>query len=378
MKKKILVIVYNLDRALEHEWFVDLMSRSKYEIHFALIRQCHGHLASYLESKGVPVHRYEYHGKSGLPLLSWKLYKLIKLQRFDIVHAHLFESSISGMVAAFFANTPMRVVTRHHSDFHHQNSKLAVLMDKIVNRLATHLIAVSSNVQQILVNWEGVNPDKVTIIPHGIDVAAFGSEAVSQTRIDSIRSVLALHKGTKIIGMVSRFIDWKGVQFVIKAFADLRRDYPDLVLVLANAQGPYRHQIIKLLESIPVESYRLVTFEKDMPALYLLFDCFVHVPISSTAEAFGQVYIEALASRVPSVVTVSGVAHDYAKEGVNGLIVPYQDSQSIYVALKDVLEQKVDLSKIRSEGREMVEQRYHFASKYAALDRFYDSAVVQN
>lgn len=371
MMRKILVIVYNLDRALEHEWYVQLMDRSRYEIHFAVIRQCHGFLATYLESQGLPVHRFEYQGKIGLPTLTWKLFRLIKKERFDMVHAHLFEASISGMIAARLARTRVRVVTRHHSDFHHRNSRLAVKMDQLVNRLSTHLIAVSRNVQQILVEWEGVSPEKVTVIPHGIDVDSFGEEAVSASRVAQMRDNLALNPTDKVIGMVSRFIDWKGIQFAIDAFSMLRDQRTDVVLVLANAQGPYRDQILLKLQKLPLESYRLVPFEKDVPALYMVFDCFVHVPVSPTAEAFGQTYIEALASRIPSVITISGVAHDYAVHGKNCLVVSYKDSESIYAAMVEALDQNTGLQHMKIEGRKLVEEKYNFKLKYAALDRFY-------
>ena len=62
----------------------------------------------------------------------------------------------------------------------------------------------------------------------------------------------------------------------------------------------------------------------------------MHVPIDSMSEAFGQTYIEALASRVPSIFTLSGIACEFAKDRVNCLVVPYKDSDSIQLALESI------------------------------------------
>ena len=58
-------------------------------------------------------------------------------------------------------------------------------------------------------------------------------------------------------------------------------------------------EVMELLKKMDKSGYRLITFENDVPALYLTFSMFAHVPISKYAEAFGQIYIESLACRIP-------------------------------------------------------------------------------
>lgn len=370
---KVLVVVYNLDRAREHEWFAMYMDRNEYDLHFALVRKPEGFLAGFLESKGFPVYRYGYSGKSDLLGLTYKLYKTIRKERFDIVHTHLFETSITGMIASYLAHTPVRLVTRHHSDFHHNTSKLAVLMDKLVNKLAHKIVAVSSIVRKILVEWEGVPESKVIVIPHGIDVDSFGKGAVTQVRVSSLRTKYGLDGVSRVIGVVSRFIDWKGIQYIIPAFKELLQDDPDAVMILANASGPYENNILELLHSIPPRNYRLVKFEEDMPALYRLFDCFVHVPVSPTAEAFGQTYIEAMASEVPCVFTVSGAAHQLVENGVNCIVVPYKDANSIKEAIRSIFIHKDLNADMVTKARNAVVRDYGHLQKFKALDRLYKS-----
>jgi len=108
-----------------------------------------------------------------------------------------------------------------------------------------------------------------------------------------------------VIGAISRFVQWKGVQHIIPAFQKILEQYPTAKLVLANAQGDYEETVKKCcIHFLPILTSKL-NFEDDLAALYQLFDVFVHVPIEPRAEAFGQTYVESLISRIPSVFTLS-------------------------------------------------------------------------
>ena len=99
--------------------------------------------------------------------------------------------------------------------------------------------------------------------------------------------------------------------------------------LLANARGPYKNQINKYLKLLPENSYRLVDFETNINSFYQLFNIFVHVPIDADCEAFGQVYIESLALKIPSIFTKSGVGSEFLEHKKNCYIANFKDSISI-------------------------------------------------
>lgn len=373
MRKKILVVVYNLERAREHEWFATTMDLTKYEIHFALVRKPASQLAVFLESHGIRVHRFEYDGKKSIPGLTYRLYRLIKREQYDIVHTHLFETSLCGMMAAWAARVPRRIVTRHHSDYHHVNSRLAVWCDRLVNRLATSVVAISENVKRILVEWEGCDSNKITLIPHGIDLTEFGPVAVSNDRVSLVKSKYEIPNEVYVVGVVSRFIEWKGLQYVIPAFKEFMKFHPQSLLVLANAQGPFENEVDGLLDLLPRGSFRKIPFEQDMGALYRTFNCFVHVPITPTAEAFGQTYIEAMASKIPMIISVSGIAHDFAKDRINCLVVPFQDQIGIIDALTKLSGSSLDVVSMVDAAYALVSSKYGHLAKFKALDDLYSN-----
>ena len=69
------------------------------------------------------------------------------------------------------------------------------------------------------------------------------------------------------------------------------------------------------------DRYTEIVYETDMPALYKTFDVFVHVPVEPHFESFGQVYVEAMASGIPSVFTLAGAATEFVRDGENALVV---------------------------------------------------------
>lgn len=375
MKIKVLNVLFNIAKAQEHEWFVRFIDRSRFELEFALINAKGSYMDTFLQKENVPVHHFEYSGKKDLLSLTWKLFLLMKREHYDIVHAHLFEGTLAGMTAARLAGVKMRISTRHYSDFHHVWFPSAVKYDRFINRQATHLVAISRNVQNILTQYEQVPPSKIRLIHHGIDMDDYKPGAVHVDRVSALRTKYDIPEGIPVVGVISRFIELKGLQFLIPAFKEILTQYPDAVLLLANASGAYKPQVDELLKSIPDRNYRLIVFENDIAALYKLFSCFVHIPISASAEAFGQIYLEALASKVPSVFSLSGVAPEFAVDKVNCIVVPFRDAAKVKEALLYLLNPAADNEKLIHNGYELVASTFDVRNKIRKLEQLYSEAV---
>ena len=103
MKKKLLVVVQNISKAQEHEWFVEYLNRDLFDIHFLLINSQGTWMDQFLKQHNVPVHYLKYNSKKELPLLTFNIWKLLMKERFSIVHTHLFEATLAGLTAAFMA-----------------------------------------------------------------------------------------------------------------------------------------------------------------------------------------------------------------------------------------------------------------------------------
>lgn len=265
----------------------------------------------------------------------------------------MWRANLIGLSASWLLRIKKRVYTRHHATVHYREHPSGRKWDLLCNFLATDIIAISENIKEILIKRDNAKPRKISIIPHGFDLAYF--QSISPEQIEKQKLKLQLQGASPVIGVIARFTKWKGVQHVITAFAQIRGTHPGAVLILANATGDYSAEIKKMLTGFPPETYREIFFENDLAALYKQFDVYVHTPTDSYAEAFGQTYVEALASGVPSVFTLSGVAREFIQHNHNALVVPFENPEAIAASIHLILSNKKLREKLILNGKNSVE-----------------------
>jgi glycosyltransferase involved in cell wall biosynthesis len=336
VKCKVVYIVSKVDKAVAFEWIVEAFKKSQVELSFILINDnFQTDLSKFLELEGIPTYRFRLKGKSNYPLLLVKIYLRLLRIKPQVVHTHLLEASLLGLTAAKFTSIKKRIYTRHHSTSQHEYFPHAVKYDKLNNQLATHIIAISKNVRNVLISLEEVPSGKVKLIEHGFKLNNFSN--INHATVELLREKHQIPEGKKIIGTISRYLKLKGVDYVIEAFKKVHLSNPNVHLLLANAGGGYETVIKTKLSALPKGCYTEISFEPDLFSLYQLIDIYCHVPINNKVEAFGQTYVEALAAGIPSVFTLSGIANDFIKDEINALVVDFENSQQIEIAITKLL-----------------------------------------
>ncbi|MCI5217622.1 MAG: glycosyltransferase family 1 protein [Candidatus Electrothrix sp. LOE2] len=366
----VVYIISDIDKALAFEWISDSFHQRNISISFILLNPKNSGIEQYLLSNSLSVIRISVRGKKDWPGALGKIKRLLKQWNPEVVHCHLFQAAILGLSAAWWLKTPKRIFTRHHATLHHQYHKKGVLWDKLCNTLATDIVAVSKNVKNILVDRENVAPEKVHVIPHGFQWDEFRKVTSGQVRL--LKNRYTLGNESFVIGCIARFTEWKGIQYLIPAFKRFHRKHPQAILVLANAYGDYAPHINTLLDDLPSNSYRLISFESALGVLYQCFDLFVHVPIDPYIEAFGQIYIEALAAGVPSVFTLSGIAHEVVQHEKNALVVPFRDDDAIYNALERLWGEPLLREQLSREGWKSVQKEFRLEKMIDRLEALYE------
>lgn len=333
-KKNVVYIISFISKSQVFEWTIDLLDTSKFNYSFILLHREETPFELFIKGKGFETTRITYNGKKNVLGAIAAVYKILKKWKADVVHAHMFDASLVGLLSAKLKGVKTRIYTRHYSTLHHEYHPHAVMYDKIINSMSTHIVAVSNIVKKILIEMENVKPDKISVVHHGFKTEEF--ENISSDRIKGLKDKYKIPGDEFIIGVVSRYIHWKGIQDTICAFKMFLEQHPQACLVLANAKGPYKKEIQQLLSVLPAKNYIEIPFESDIQGLFKLFNVFVHVPVDAYSEAFGQVYIEAMLSKVPSIVTLSGIANEIMKDHENALVVKYNDSKGIYGKLQEL------------------------------------------
>lgn len=360
----------DIENSHAFEWMAEYTNSEKYNVHYVFMHPHYPQLANRISNLNQPTHFIKYKGKRDLISTLWQLCQLMRKFKPDIVHTHLFEANIAGLTAAWLCGIKKRIYTRHHSTYHHQYHHHAIKYDKYCNYVATHIVAITKNVHDVLVKMENVPAEKITIVHHGFVFKNFKN--IDIKRIQNLKKKYDPDDQQPVIGVISRFTKWKGVQYIIPAFKRLLTAYPDALLVLANANGDYKYEIESLLKELPEKNFKTIAFEQDIAALYRFFDIFIHVPVDEHSEAFGQVYVEALASKLPCIFTLSGIANDFIKNDVNAVVVDYKNEIEIHSAIIKILENRKFAERISTAGNADVERLFSIEQMIKQLETIYE------
>ena len=312
------------------------VQQSEYSFKVVIVGDMELEICKDLQRLGIDSSLISKRSKYGLVWLFAAVARQFSISRPEMVLASGQYATILGMLSAHMLRVHRRIFIRHHSNFHTKNrmwfGKFADLMG---NYFSTEIVAVSEVVQEILIDSVRVNPSKVILIRNGIDTERFAGVGFPREKPSSTKNIEIA------VGVVSRMTGWKGVQYTVDAFVMLHSRFPNAHLNLVGAPSDSYGLIKDKLGALDSSAYTLTSWNPDIFGFLQKLDIFVHVPIGSQDEAFGLVYIEALASGTPCIFTISGVLHELPNPEKYAQIVPFEDSPAIFNEMVKILEGSV-------------------------------------
>jgi glycosyltransferase involved in cell wall biosynthesis len=391
-KIKITYIFTHHIRWVPFELVAKCIDKNKFAIDYVILNEGDP-IISFLNQMQIPCTVTSYQDYSNTPEIVKFIYEHLIRNKTDIVQTHWFAGSLAGMQAAYYANVPVRIFFREHPSIKYY-SRHAPSKHRLIWECATNIIGATKVCKQGMIE-DGIADDKITVIPLGFDISEF--ENVESSRIDKLRSkYLANHHGP-VIGVAARYVRWKGVEYVIEAHKQVLQAYPNAILVLSgthtnradleeqirNARkedivAPQYEDIISItdkLSQLPKQSYIEIPFEEDLFALFKLFDVFVHVPTNPFQETFGLVYVEAMLSKVPSVITLAGCALDHAVHQENAWVVDYKNSDQIAAGILALLSDALLRKKIVNNAF-LCAQQYDIKNHIQQLEVLYQHSLL--
>lgn len=284
-----------------------------------------------LDKRGVQVYALDCRHRSQYPKALYQLSRIIQKERVDIVHTHLVEPTLVGMLSAKLRHR-VTVVTRHHSDAVYQMPSKAkreafLRLENWINRNADHIIAPSQMVRDILTRREHVPEKKVSLIPYGQTLDRF--EAIKPELVEKLRAELGMRDRLSLL-CVARLHWEKGHRFLLEAFALLRDEGLDANLYLLGL-GPERELLENLAKELDIHDrvFFLGWRDEALPVIAAA-DVIVHAALQ---EAMPSVVIEALMLERPLVVTDLSGVRDVVGNSKHGIIVPPRNTEALHAAL---------------------------------------------
>jgi glycosyltransferase involved in cell wall biosynthesis len=345
--------------------------RGRYRMLFGSLKPMALWLRKVMEDEGVTCVSCDARTRPAYPLAMLRLMRFLRHERVDIIHTHLFEPSIVGLLASLLAGTPARVMTRHYSNYHTRiDKRWHVRVDQLCNRMSHAIIAVSRHTADHIVQAERSPRDKVHVVLNGID---FSRVKISET-FSAGRLRRDLGAGDAHVLLVpGRLHPEKGQSHLFRALPAIRRLAPRPVVVAVAGTGSFEVAYRDEVRALGCDDIvRFLGFRRDLPDLIAGADLVV---LPSVAEAFGLVVAEALYLGTPVVTTRVGGIPEIVEDGVDGVLVPPADDRALAEAVVGLLESPERRRRLGGAGRDRIAERFGFEKMMRAYEDIYESLL---
>jgi glycosyltransferase involved in cell wall biosynthesis len=268
--------------------------------------------------------------------LAWNadlLARLIRRHGVSLIHAHSRAPAFAARAAA--RRCAISFVTTYHGAY----SEGLPLKRRYNAVMASgdRVIAVSDFIAEMVRARHRTGPDRLRVVPGGVDTALFNPDAVSDARVIALARNWHLPDGAPTIMLPARLTGWKGQLVLIEAMARLR-NREAIGIFLGGAQG--RDAYVRELRA---QARREGVADRiffagdcaDMPAALMLADLVVNA--STEPEAFGRTIVEAQAMRRLTIATDHGAASETILQGETGWRTPPGDAGALAEALDAAL-----------------------------------------
>ncbi len=253
------------------------------------------------------------------------LIRLIKTNKIDIIHSHLFGSNVYCSLAGIITKTPV-IATFHGFVDSNQNDKLLKLKFTLINKGAASIIFVSNHLMTFFVDKLGANAAKSHVIYNGIDTSRF-----KPGKSGTLKQELGLADDDIIIGSIGNIRPAKSYDILLKAAAIVKKQRNNIKFVIAGESSGYLYdQLLALHKKLQLaETVFFLGFRENTTELLHNFD---HFLLTSGSEGFSISTVEALACGVNIIATKSGGPEEILA-GSKELLVNIGDYRAIAQAI---------------------------------------------
>ena len=298
--------------------------------------------------------------------VAWRMSRLIHRRGIELVHSHQYTPFFYAALAKMISRRRFRLILTEHGRGYPDTVSLE---RRLVNRwlLAPMADAVTGVCQfsaDSLARNDGFSRAKISVIDNGIVLDRYRP---AHDRGEN-RASVGLDPARRYIGNIARFHAVKDQAMLLHAFARVAAAREDVDLLLVG-DGTLRNTLSDLCRSLGLEGrVRFLGVRADVPEILRALDVFA---LTSVSEAASLTLLEAMASRVPVVVTAVGGNPELVRHGVDGLHVPRGDAGATADSILQILDDPYLASRMGRAARQRVEERYQLDATVAAYLRLY-------
>lgn len=278
---------------------------------------------------------------------AWRLSRVIKQLRPDIVHAHdphgVAMAALALSMSTQLAKPPL--IASRRVDFRLRGSALS----RWKYRQVDCFICASTAIRKLLVA-AGVPEARVVTVHEGIDL-----DRVAAAPPANLHEELWLPHDAPIVGNVAALVPHKGQRHLVEAAALVVRQVPDARFVIAG-EGELKESLERHIKDHHLEKHVLLAgFRPDVLSVHKAFDVFV---MSSVTEGLGTSLLDAMAAGKPIVATRTGGIPEVVVDEETGILVPPRDHQAMADAIVRLLNDAALRERLGQAGLTRARQKF--------------------
>lgn len=297
-------------------------------------------------------------------LAIWKMYHLFREVRPEIVHSHTPKAGLVAMSAAWLARVPVRMHTIAGLPLETTvgvKKWVLTFVEKLTYAMSTMTYPNSYGVKEYVLKNKLAPKSKIKVVgkgsSNGIDLDYFRKDPQLISASDTIREELHIERTDKVFLFVGRLVVDKGIVPLIAAWTIFQREFPlSKLLLVGGAEkelSPLPHQTLAVIDQD--KSIMAVGHKADVRPYFCAADYFV---FPSFREGLPNVLLQAGAMELPMIVTAINGNTDIVKDGVNGIVVPPNNADELYKAMRMFATNKSMTDQLKKKSRKIISDRY--------------------
>ncbi|HTY45797.1 MAG TPA: glycosyltransferase family 4 protein [Patescibacteria group bacterium] len=298
------------------------------------------------------------------PAIAVSLFKLlpyIKKNDIQLIHANTRVTQLLAALLQRFSGRPY--LSTCHGFFKTRLSR------RLFPLWGKRVIAISPPVREHLAADFKVPPERIRVIPHGIDTSRFS--CAGGTGKPQRKKELGLGPGP-VIGIVARLSDVKGHRYLIEAMKPVVAEVPDAQLLIVG-EGKMEPELAALRGRLGLEQcVRFMPTVSDTAGVLAAMDIFV---MPSLNEGLGLGIMEAMACGLPVIGSAVGGIRSLIVHGTNGLLVEPADAKQLAGAMLELLKDPPRRTRLGERGRLFIAEHFSLEQMISETRKVYAECI---
>jgi glycosyltransferase involved in cell wall biosynthesis len=279
---------------------------------------------------------------------------ILRERRVDVLHSHLFYSSLFASPIGWVCRVPVILETPHLSERWRRGwFKSRFVVDRFAGRFVDYYIAVSEANARYLAEEKGLPRKKIIVIRNGCDLGRFDP---SHRPPAGLKASLGFQADDPVLVVAARLEPQKGHRVLLQALQGVLREFPQTRLVCLG-EGCLRDELESQMCSLGLkDSVRFLGYQSSVVDWLVLSDFTV---LPSRWEGLPLTALESLAAGRPVVATAVDGTPEVVIDGKTGLTVPPNDSERLAGAICRLLREPGLRERMGEAGRKWVREHFN-------------------